>query len=152
MNMALHIHESNLIEGIDDEQADKDCMAAWERLLTYDHLTHYVVKQLQRMITQHQTDLKPEWRGKYRKIPVWIGGREAPHYSEIETSMNVWLASFVKSLDPKDAHIQFEHIHPFVDGNGRTGRMLMWWMEIKAGQEPTLLWDSEKQDYYRWFK
>lgn len=38
-----------------------------------------------------------------------------------------------------------------VDGNGRTGRMLMWWQEIQQGKEPTLITFNNRREYYDWF-
>lgn len=148
--MLDHIHQSNLIEGIDNEQADKDCLAAWERLQSYDVLTDYVVQLIQRMITQHQDDLKPEWRGKYRTIPVWIGGNEALPYWLIKDHMTAWLyrTNEINWSSAMEGHVAFEKIHPFVDGNGRTGRMLMWWHERKLGLEPTLITYADRQNYY----
>ena len=68
-----------------------------------------------------------------------------------------WLMDLIfhrATLDPKEMHIRFEKIHPFVDGNGRTGRILMWWHEIKNGQEPTLIRSNEadRHYYYQWFQ
>jgi len=49
-------------------------------------------------------------------------------------------------------HIHFEKIHPFVDGNGRMGRILMNWQRVKVGLQPLIIWASERQAYYAWFK
>ena len=155
IDMTRHFHESNLIEGIDSAEADECLRQAWIYLEKQDKLSHRVILKTQKIATLHQRDLQPDWRGYYRKIPVWIGGKEAPHYSEIEVSMNLWIASFSKSLSPKEAHIQFEHIHPFVDGNGRTGRLLMWWMECREGKDPTVILNETKNKaygYYDWFR
>ena len=59
-----------------------------------------------------------------------------------------------QELEPKDMHVRFEKIHPFVDGNGRTGRMLMWLHEYWLGREPTLIRSNEadRHYYYQWFR
>jgi Fic family protein len=66
--------------------------------------------------------------------------------------MNNWLLDY-KDREPLINHIALEKIHPFVDGNGRTGRMLMWFQELKLGKTPTLFLAHERQkNYYPLFK
>jgi Fic family protein len=58
----------------------------------------------------------------------------------------------------KEHHIKFEHIHPFVDFNGRTGRMLMNWERLQVGLPMLIIhadWpkvNGEQMEYYDWFK
>lgn len=52
----------------------------------------------------------------------------------------------------KTLHIEFEHIHGFMDGNGRLGRLLMNWQRIKVGLPILIIYESEKSNYYQWFK
>jgi hypothetical protein len=77
--------------------------------------------------------------------------RVMPPWTLVKGLMDNWLLDY-RDLGPKNAHIRFERIHPFVDGNGRTGRMLMWWHERMLGLEPTLIKAEEKEKYYEWFK
>lgn len=146
-----HFHESNLIEGFDSAEADKCLERAWDYLSEQNELNHGVVRKVQKLATVHQDDLRPDERGYYRRVPVYVGGREGASSILIHPLMDDWLNDLEK-VDPKTAHIRFEKIHPFIDGNGRTGRLLMWWHEIKLGQEPTLIRNSEKGKYYEWFK
>jgi Fic family protein len=108
---------------------------------------------LHRRITLKQ--LPERQRGKWRTIQVYVGGHTPPApvfvVSQIGQHLN-HLRHDYKTLDPKAMHVQFETIHPFVDGNGRTGRMLMWLHEVKQGKEPTLLKAEERQKYYNWFR
>jgi hypothetical protein len=146
-----HIHQSNLIEGIDDPREDKQSMSAWLWLLQQKKLDHGVICHLQKRITLHQTDLQPDQRGYYRKLQVYIGDRVPVHHSMVKMLMDNWLLDYRK-LGPLEAHIKFETVHPFVDGNGRTGRMLMWWQELHEGALPTLFENEHKwQDYYPLF-
>jgi Fic family protein len=150
--MLQHIRESNLIENIDDPNFDKQSLIAWLYLSEQKRLTHQVIKKTQKMITLLQ-DMRPDTRGYYRdlaRIDVRVGWSIAPPYSQVQALMDNWLLAY-KTLEPIVAHITFEKIHPFVDGNGRTGRMLMWWQELKADRQPTLFLNSEKQDYYKLF-
>lgn len=150
-DMQEYIHHSNLIEGYDSELADKQSLAAWKWLQQFNKLDNGIICELQKQIVKHQNDLKPAWRGRYRQIPVWVGGREGLKPDLIHAAMDDWL-HHPKSMTPKEAHIEFEKIHPFADGNGRTGRMLMWWHELKLEQEPTLIRFEKRQGYYEWFE
>ena len=152
IDMTQHIRESNLIEGIDDEEADQDSMMAWQRLVKEREITHGVLMQLHSEITLHQQDLYQNERGNYRRIQVYVGAHTPPAAHMIPSLMMDYLQTF-KSMDPINAHIRFETIHPFVDGNGRTGRMLLWWHQLCVnGQKPTLFKASEKQlKYYPLF-
>lgn len=150
IDMSDHFHQSNLIEGFKSKEADECMRQAWMYLSKKSKLTHQVVCHVQALSVYHQRDLKPEWRGRYRTIPVWIGGNEAMSPSFIQVAMERWLKQLWLDT-PMDDHIQFEIIHPFVDGNGRTGRLLMWWQEIKLGRKPTLIKAKDKWDYYDWF-
>ena len=89
--MKQHIHESNLIEGYDDAEFDKQSMLAWEYLIKHDRLSNHIIKQTQYLITCSQDDLKKEWRGKFRKIEVTIGGRMGLHSTFIKGAMDNWL-------------------------------------------------------------
>ena len=150
-DMTQHFHESNLIEGYDSPEADMCLAVAWRYLSTKKKLTHGVVRTVQNLATSHQTDLKPEWRGKYREIDVWIGGKKGLNPFSVHGAMKLFLSQ-IKIEPPKEAHIIFEKIHPFVDGNGRTGRLLMWWQEVQLGMIPTLIKYDERYSYYDWFR
>lgn len=84
---------------------------------------------------------------------VSVGGRVAPDYSLVEDLMRNWLLD-VAQMTPLIGHIRFELIHPFVDGNGRTGRMLYWYVCKRRGIKPTYYnadTDKDRQAYYRLF-
>lgn len=152
-----HIHESNLIEGYDNADFDRQSWIAWSFLKGQKELTLDIICKIQKMITLIQDDLMPNERGYTRsmsKINVIVGHNTPPSWFMVDDLLRNWVLDIEEhgeTLTPKEMHIRFEHVHPFVDGNGRTGRMLMWWQEIKQGKEPTLILDSEKQDYYKWF-
>lgn len=152
-----HIHNSNLIENIDDADEDEQSLAAWDYLCGQKNLSHAAIKETQRLITSNQTDLPNSDKGEYRSVSktnVWIGRRAAPGWELVALLMDNYLLdmSNLRAADPKAMHIRFENIHPFRDGNGRTGRMLMWWHERALGLEPTLIRFEDRPAYYRWFK
>ena len=117
--------------------------------IDYLHFSHIALKRTQRLIVINQ-DLADTYKGGYRVCNVSVGGRLCPPYVNVYRLINEWLY-FHKNHTPLENHIKFELIHPFVDGNGRTGRMLMWWQEIKEGNEPTLFKADERQEYYKLF-
>ncbi len=150
-----HITHSNLIESIDDPEADALSIEAWAYLIEQKKLTHDVIKKVQGMITEYQRDeLAPHERGWYRdmaRLNVYVGDHTAPAWHLVRPMLDNWLLDY-KNMTPKKAHIRFEYIHPFVDGNGRTGRMLMWWHERQLGQPPTFIDVKDRETYYGWFK
>lgn len=153
--MKEHIRESNLIEGIDSEEEDKRSLRTWNWAVGNKDtaFTSGNLLEIHRRITLKQ--LSKYERGSWRRVQVYVGSHTPPAPALIVSQISQYLDSMRydwKTLDPKTMHIEFERIHPFVDGNGRTGRMLMWIHELKLGREPTLLKASERQEYYKWFK
>lgn len=147
-----HIQQSNLIEGVDDIDEDIRSLEAWAFIIHQKKLTHANIMALHRMIMLKQ--LSDNEAGHMRKVPVMVGGRLCPSPYLAEQMLNNWILDMAnwRALGTKAMHIRFEHIHPFVDGNGRTGRMLMWWHERMLGLEPTLIKYSKREDYYKWFE
>ena len=153
-----YIKASNEIEGIYSEEEDAQSLLAWAYLEKCETLSHNDIMRVQKIITLHQTDLQPNQRGYYRGIAgnntnVSVGGRYAPEYSLVPELMNNWLLD-VSKMTPLVGHIRFELIHPFADGNGRTGRMLYWYVCKRRGIKPHYYnADEEKnrQAYYRLF-
>ena len=103
-----------------------------------DDLSEDSILAMHRALMLHQTGFPPEDAGRYRQEQVWIGRGEAgprladfvaPHHNRISGAIED-LVDFVKRQDVPVlvqvavAHAQFETIHPFPDGNGRTGRAL----------------------------
>lgn len=148
--MAYLIRQSNLIEGIDDPKEDKQSLRAWNWLISRSGINDYVVRELHGLIVANQSDLHIGDKGMYRHIQVWVGGYQPPNAMRVPELMQTWCRDYYDKT-PKQSHIDFEKIHPFVDGNGRTGRMLMWWHELKLGLPITPILNSNKEHYYRWF-
>lgn len=128
-----YIKGSNAIEGIHDDREIDQSLVAWAHLETLGgRLTHFDIMKVQKIITINQDNLQPNQRGYYRGMAgnntnVSVGGRLAPDHSYVESLMIKWLEE-VPLMTPLIAHVRFESIHPFVDGNGRTGRMIYWYI------------------------
>lgn len=151
--MLEHIHNSNLIENIDDPDEDAQSCEAWAYLIGHDEITPNLIRETHRLITKNQ--LKSNEAGQLRTVQVWVGRRYCPPPVVARSQFFDWCLAMEQDweeLDPKEMHVQFEKIHPFIDGNGRTGRMLMWWHEKKLGRKPTKILVTERQKYYKWFK
>lgn len=153
----VHIRESNLIEGFDNPEIDRAAMEAWRRLksrLKSRSLMHEDIQQINAELTAHQPELDDMWRGAYRsrsRARVWIGGSEGMNPAQVARAMDDWLERFY-TADPIPHHVEFERIHPFIDGNGRTGRILLWLMQQDRGQKPTVFYRSKVEEYYDLFR
>lgn len=154
-----YIKASNEIEGIYSQEEDAQSLLAWAYLEQQPTLSHADIMRVQKMITLHQTDLRPNQRGYYRGMAgndtnVSVGGRYAPDQSLVEHLMHNWLLD-VPEMTPLVTHIRFELIHPFADGNGRTGRMIYWYICKKRGIKPYYYnanTEKDRQHYYRLFE
>ena len=158
------LKESNAIEDVFDEDSFHQAIYAWEYLIAQDELTTSVILKTHKILMLHQP-LMPNEKGYWRTVPVFVGGREAKPYHAVPELMRQWtlnandLTANYRTKDPsrflsgltKLHHINFEKVHPFVDGNGRIGRMLLNWQRIKLGLPILIIKNSEKQKYYEWF-
>lgn len=148
------LKESNAIEGVYDDDSLKQAVFAWEYLKKERELTPGVVLKTHKILMLNQR-LRPDEKGYFRKCQVYVGGREGLEWPFIPGFIEAWCAAsmtLATIITPVDLHIAYEKIHPFVDGNGRTGRMFLNWTRLKITEEPLLIIKaSERQDYYQWF-
>ena len=117
-------------------------------------ISESIIKQIHYLVLAD----KKEDRGVYRRIPVHIIGaqHELVQPYLIEPKMEQLLYDFAASTEhivTKLArfHIEFEGIHPFIDGNGRTGRLLVNLELMKAGFPPIDIKFTDRIAYYRAF-
>ncbi len=117
-------------------------------------LSESIIKQIHSLVLSD----KPRDKGVYRKVPVRIMGAQHQPVQPylIEPKMTELLKTFendTRNVAEKLAffHIQFEGIHPFIDGNGRTGRLLVNLELMKAGYPPIDIKFTDRLKYYSAF-
>lgn len=148
------LRESNAIEGVHGYDAFMQAAYAWQYLKDQEQMTPGVVRKTHKVLMIGQDNLRPDERGYYRTIPVYIGDREAIPAGEIVERVENWCHRMNHSPaeEWEGLHVGYETIHPFVDGNGRTGRMFMNWHLGKNGAAIKIFLASERQTYYQLFK
>lgn len=145
------LEESNAIEGVYDADSLTQAMHAWEFLISQTEMSVGVICKLHEILMLNQ-NLMPHEKGSLREKAVYIGGSVAMSHLIIEERLKILAMNMQLSPENSKAHhIEYEKIHPFVDGNGRTGRMLMNWERLRAGESVMIIRAEERYEYYKWF-
>jgi Fic family protein len=95
--------------------------------------------------------------GDYKKFPNEVGGENTVLPENVAGEMRALLAEYNKIKDKSledilEFHVRFEKIHPFQDGNGRVGRLIMFKECLKYDIVPFIIEDNLKMFYYRGLK
>lgn len=131
--------------------------------LIIDHakatLTEKFIKELHLILKNGTSDSRKEWFavGDYKKLPNEVGGRETALPEEVADQMKALLKTYnekaEKTLeDILEFHVNFERIHPFQDGNGRVGRLILFKECLKYNIVPFIIEDDMKMFYYQGLK
>ena len=122
-------------------------------------LTEKFIKELHLILKNGTSDSRKDWFavGDYKKIPNEVGGMDTALPEEVADKMKGLLTEYngkeEKTFeDILDFHVKFERIHPFQDGNGRVGRLIMFKECLKYNIVPFIIEDNLKMFYYRGLK
>lgn len=159
-----YIFETNTI-GITDQAVNVDDIVETVnhfRCIDYiidhaeDKLTESLIKQLHLMLKSGTSDSKKDWFmvGDYKRLPNEVGGMNTCPPEEVHKQIKALLSEYnairQRTLeDILDFHVRFERIHPFQDGNGRVGRLIMFKECLANHIVPFIITDELKMFYYR---
>lgn len=118
---------------------------------TKQNITEGTILDLHQLILQKIVDIQA---GRYRAVPVRIAGSTVvmPNAMKVPELMDEYVSWLQKSKDNPltvavDAHFKLVSIHPFVDGNGRTARLLMNLLLMQSGYPPAIIRKEERKQY-----
>lgn len=120
-----------------------------------DELSIDFIKELHKVLKTGTSDSRKDWFavGDYKRLPNEVGGEETCPPEQVAERMEEMLANYQNSKrqfeDILDLHVRFERIHPFQDGNGRVGRLIMFKECLCSGIVPFIITDELKMFYYR---
>ena len=159
-----YIYETNTI-GIENKQFNvDDIVETVNHFRCIDYIiensdrtiTEKMLKELHLILKTGTSDSRQSWFavGDYKKLPNEVSGLETTSpedvHDKIKKLLNAYKEPVTPSLDTLlDFHVQFEQIHPFQDGNGRIGRLLLFKECLKHEIVPFIITDEVKLFYYR---
>lgn len=125
-----------------------------------DHATEKIsethIKHLHLLLKQNTSDSRRSWFavGDYKRLANEVGGEETVQPEDVHTHVKEIVTEYnkIKNVTLDDIlnfHVQFERIHPFQDGNGRVGRLIMFWQCLQSGIVPFIITEELRLFYYR---
>lgn len=120
-----------------------------------DRLTEAHLKQLHLILKTNASDSRKEWFAV--GVANEVGGEETVHPKDVHKHLKTLLTEYnsidkVEFADILNFHVRFERIHPFQDGNGRVGRLVMFWQCLQACIVPFIITEELRLFYYRGIK
>lgn len=162
-----YIYETNTI-GISDEPANvDDIIETVNHFRCFDYLldcakkplTEEIIKHFHYILKSNTSDSRKEWfkAGDYKKLPNFVGGKHTTPPEKVEKEIQQQISEYlakenIKFEDIIEFHYRFEKTHPFQDGNGRVGRLIMFKECLKHDIVPFVVDDTHKMFYYRGLK
>jgi len=163
-----YIFETRTI-GFKDQEAVPvdDIIETSNHFIAFDYLldtidepfSNTIIKEFHRILKTGTSDAAKNWFhvGEWKKLPNEVGGIETTLPQNVEKEinrLNDWYNSLPEVVFENivEYHYRFEKIHPFQDGNGRVGRLIMFRECLKNNIIPFIMDDNHKQFYYRGLK
>ena len=122
-------------------------------------LNEAFIKQLHTTLKSGTSDSRQDWFavGDYKKLPNEVGGMDTAQPEEVASQMKKLLSEYNANKekpfdDLLDFHYRFERIHPFQDGNGRVGRLILFKECLRNNIVPFIIDEDTKLYYYRGLK
>ena len=159
-----YIFETNTVDGtvsVDDVVETANHFRCVDMVIDNANypLSEAFIKELHRTLKNGTSDSRKNWFaiGEYKKLANEVGRHETTAPKDVPIRMRQLIAEYntkpQKSLeDILDLHYRFEKIHPFQDGNGRVGRLIMLKECLRCGIMPFIIGDDTKMFYFRWLE
>ena len=155
------LFEGNTVASIDDIFETTNHFKLVDFMLdTADEiLTEEMIKEFHKILKEGTSDSRLNWFnvGEYKKVSNEAGGMKTSSPKDVSkhmTKLIEWYNSLedVSIKEIVEFHVRFEKIHPFQDGNGRVGRIIMFKECLKHNIIPFIILDQDKLFYYRGLK
>ena len=121
-----------------------------------ERITEAHILRLHGILKANTSDSRKSWFavGEYKRLANEVAEQETVAPADVHKRMKELLADYnsLKQVDLDailDFHVQFERIHPFQDGNGRVGRLLLFWQCLQAAVVPFIITEDLRLFYYR---
>ena len=159
-----YIYETNSMNATDEIIKIDDIIETKNHFKCIDYvlekatepLNENLILKLHKILKTGTSDSELDWFavGAYKKLPNEVGGHETTPPEQVSDELKKILAQYndkkEKNLeDIIDFHVKFERIHPFQDGNGRVGRLIIFKECLNYGIVPFIIQDDLKLFYYR---
>lgn len=162
-----YIYETNTIGIVDEAVRVDDIIETTNHFRCIDFiidkanasLSETLIKQLHYLLKSGTSDSRKDWFavGEYKKLPNEVGGMDTTMPEDVAREIKSLLSWYnaienITLEDIIDFHVRFEKIHPFQDGNGRVGRLIMFKECLKHNVVPFIIDENHKLFYYRGLK
>lgn len=162
-----YIYETNTI-GLEKETVNiDDIIEAINHFQCFDYilecaddiLTEDIIKKIHKILKNNTSDSRASWFnvGEYKQKPNMVGDMPTTPPEQVEGEIKKILSKYrentkVAMTDILEFHYEFERIHPFQDGNGRVGRLIIFKECLKHNIAPFIIDEEHKLYYYRGLK